>query len=139
MRTIAQILYIPDRFFVVFLHFFTGVDCITGIENEPESQQPALTPEQPDAETIRVRLPNKRKREQFAYAELMLGSFHIRVRCSDGVTRLGRIKGKMKRRSWIREGDIIIITPWDFQDEKCDISYRYTPPQRDWLKRNKYV
>ncbi|HPY59684.1 MAG TPA: translation initiation factor eIF-1A [Methanospirillum sp.] len=94
---------------------------------------------EPDVETIRVRLPNSRKGEQFAYAELMLGSFHIRVRCSDGVTRLGRIKGKMKRRSWIREGDVIIITPWSFQDEKCDISYRYTPPQRDWLRRNKYI
>ena len=90
-------------------------------------------------EQVRVRLPNARKGEQFAYAELMLGSFHIKVRCSDGVTRLGRIKGKMKRRSWIREGDVIIITPWSFQDEKCDISFRYTPPQRDWLRRNKYI
>ncbi|NLV27604.1 MAG: translation initiation factor eIF-1A [Methanomicrobiales archaeon] len=94
---------------------------------------------EPEIETIRVRLPNSRKGEQFAYAELMLGSFHIRVRCSDGITRLGRIKGKMKRRAWIREGDVIIITPWSFQDEKCDISYRYTPPQRDWLRRNKYI
>ena len=63
----------------------------------------------------------------------------IRVRCSDGVTRLGRIKGKMKKRAWIREGDIIIIVPWSFQDDKCDITYRYTPPQRDWLRRNNYL
>ncbi|WP_319540920.1 translation initiation factor eIF-1A [uncultured Methanospirillum sp.] len=96
-------------------------------------------PGQPEADTIRVKLPNSRKGEQFAIAELMLGSFHIRVRSSDGVSRLGRIKGKMKRRVWIREGDIIIIVPWSFQDEKCDIIYRYTPPQRDWLRRNKYV
>ncbi|MDD3574214.1 translation initiation factor eIF-1A [Methanospirillum sp.] len=106
---------------------------------QPNNAQAVEKKNETSVETIRVRLPNSRKGEQFAYAELMLGSFHIRVRCSDGVTRLGRIKGKMKRRSWIREGDVIIITPWSFQDEKCDISYRYTPPQRDWLRRNKYI
>jgi translation initiation factor 1A len=90
-------------------------------------------------ETIRVRLPKKYAREQFALAELMMGANHIRVRCFDGVTRMGRIKGKIKKRAWIREGDVVIITPWSFQDEKCDISYRYTPPQRDWLRRNKYI
>ena len=62
-----------------------------------------------DGSIVRVKLPNKRIREQFAQAELMLGSNHIRVRCSDGVTRLGRIKGKIKKRVWIREGDILIV------------------------------
>jgi translation initiation factor 1A len=92
-----------------------------------------------EIETIRVRLPKKYNREQFGLAELMMGANHIRVRCFDGVTRMGRIKGKIKKRAWIREGDVVIITPWSFQDEKCDISYRYTPPQRDWLRRNKYI
>ncbi len=92
-----------------------------------------------EEEIIRVRLPKKANNEQFAIAELMMGANHIRVRCSDGVTRLGRIKGKMKKRAWIREGDIIIIVPWSFQDDKCDITYRYTPPQRDWLRRNNYL
>ncbi len=92
-----------------------------------------------DGTVVRVRLPNKKKGEQFGYAELMLGSNHIRVRCADGITRLGRIKGKIKKRAWIREGDIIIVTPWSFQNDKCDISYRYTPPQKDWLKRNQYL
>ncbi|MBN1166954.1 MAG: translation initiation factor eIF-1A [Methanospirillaceae archaeon] len=90
-------------------------------------------------EPIRVRLPRKNAGEQFACAELMLGAYHIRVKCSDGVTRLGRIKGKIKKRAWIREGDIVIVTPWSFQDDKCDISYRYTPPQKDWLRRNQYL
>jgi len=75
----------------------------------------------------------------FGCADLMLGSNHIRVWCGDGVTRLGRIKGKIKKRVWIREGDILIITPWSFQDEKCDIFYRYTKPQVNWLKRNNYL
>lgn len=90
-------------------------------------------------ETIRVRLPRKRNREMFASADLMMGANHIRVRCIDGVTRMGRIKGKIKKRVWIREGDTLIVIPWSFQDEKCDIVYRYLKPQVDWLRRNKYL
>jgi translation initiation factor 1A len=88
---------------------------------------------------IRVRLPKKWNKEQFALAELMMGANHIRVRCIDGVTRMGRIKGSMKKRTWIREGDTLIVTPWSFQDEKCDIIYRYLRPQTEWLRRNRYI
>ncbi|NLA39723.1 MAG: translation initiation factor eIF-1A [Methanomicrobiales archaeon] len=87
-------------------------------------------------EIVRVRLPKKRNREIFARADLMLGANHIRVRCEDGVTRIGRIKGKIKKRLWIREGDLLIVVPWSFQDEKCDIVYRYVRAQVDWLKRH---
>lgn len=90
-------------------------------------------------EIVRVRLPNKRNREIFAFAELMMGANHIRVRCFDGITRMGRIKGKIKKRVWIREGDILLVVPWSFQDSKCDIVYRYTGPQVEWLRRNGYL
>ena len=90
-------------------------------------------------ETVRVRLPKKRNREIFASAELMMGANHIRVRCGDGVTRMGRIKGKIKKRVWIREGDTLLVIPWSFQDEKCDIVYRYLRPQVEWLRRNRYL
>ena len=89
--------------------------------------------------TVRVRLPKKWNNEQFARAELMMGANHIRVRCFDGVTRMGRIKGSMKKRTWIREGDSLIVTPWSFQDAKCDIVYRYLKPQTEWLQRNRYI
>jgi translation initiation factor 1A len=86
-----------------------------------------------------VRLPKKREREIFARADLMLGANHIRVKCEDGVTRIGRIKGKIKKRLWIREGDLLIVVPWDFQDDKCDIIYRYIKPQVEWLQKNNYL
>jgi translation initiation factor 1A len=89
--------------------------------------------------TVRVRLPKKWNNEQFALAELMMGANHIRVRCIDGVTRMGRIKGTMKKRAWIREGDTLIVAPWSFQDAKCDIMYRYLRPQTEWLRKNRYI
>jgi len=89
--------------------------------------------------TVRVRLPKKWNNEQFAIAELMLGANHIRVQCIDGISRMGRIKGKMKKRTWIREGDTLIVAPWSFQDSKCDIIYRYLKPQTEWLRKNRYI
>ena len=89
--------------------------------------------------TVRVRLPKKWNKEQFALAELMMGANHIRVLCIDGVRRMGRIKGTMKKRTWIREGDTLIVTPWSFQDAKCDIMYQYLKPQTDWLRKNRYI
>ena len=94
-------------------------------------------PEEPSI--IRVKLPNRDKREMFAVADLMLGANHIRVRCMDGVTRVGRIKGKIKKRVWIREGDTLIVVPWEFQDDKCDIIFRYVKPQVEWLIKNNYL
>ncbi|NMB78190.1 MAG: translation initiation factor eIF-1A [Methanomicrobiales archaeon] len=88
---------------------------------------------------VRVRLPKKKLNEQFAMADLMMGANHIRVRCYDGIERMGRIKGKIKKRAWIREGDVLIVVPWSFQDTKCDILYRYLPPQADWLRKNNYL
>jgi translation initiation factor 1A len=90
-------------------------------------------------EIVRVRLPQKKNREIFGRAEMMMGANHIRVRGADGVTRTGRIKGKIKKKVWIREGDILVVVPWSFQDDKCDIIYRYTAPQVDWLHRFGYL
>lgn len=52
---------------------------------------------------------------------------------------MGRIKGKIKKKVWIREGDILIVIPWNFQDDKADIIYRYTRPQVEWLKRTGHI
>jgi len=42
---------------------------------------------------------------------------------------MARIPGRMKRRLWIREGDLVIIKPWSFQDEKADVVWRFTRTQ----------
>ena len=66
----------------------------------------------------------------------LLGFDRILVKCQDGHERLCRIRGKMKRRVWIREGDIVIVSPWDFQsDKRGDVVWRYTHLQADSLRR----
>ncbi|RZB28918.1 MAG: translation initiation factor 1A [Candidatus Argoarchaeum ethanivorans] len=69
----------------------------------------------------------------------MLGANRIRVRCMDGVVRIGRIPGKMKKRTWIRVGDVVILVPWPFQNEKADIKWRYERMHAEWLERRGYL
>ncbi|ATZ61015.2 MAG: translation initiation factor eIF-1A [Methanosarcinales archaeon Met12] len=90
-------------------------------------------------EIVRVRVPRKQNGEVLAIVESMLGANRIRVRCMDGVTRMARIPGKMKKRSWIREDDVVIVIPWSFQDAKADVIWRYTGPQVSWLQRRGYL
>ena len=48
---------------------------------------------------------------------------------------MARIPGKMRRRQWVRDGDLIIVWPWDFQDSKADVKHRYTKTQALYLSR----
>ena len=70
----------------------------------------------------------------------MLGGERILVKCQDGKERLCRIRGKLKRRVWVREGDIVLVSPWDFQaDTRGDIFWRYRKNQSDWLRSKGYL
>ena len=84
---------------------------------------------------IRVPLPNRKVNEMFAIADNILGGRRVRSICEDGETRLARIPGKMRRRQWVREGDLIVIQPWEFQDEKANVCMRYTKTQSLYLSR----
>lgn len=67
------------------------------------------------------------------------GGNQVIVQCVDGVTRLCRIRGKMKRRMWIRERDIVLVSPWDFDNRRADIIWRYIKDHADWLQNNGYM
>jgi translation initiation factor 1A len=70
----------------------------------------------------------------------MLGAERVMVKCQDGKERLCRIRGKLKRRVWVREGDIVLVSPWDFQsDKRGDIFWRYRRNQSEWLRSKGYL
>ncbi|MCL5680884.1 MAG: translation initiation factor eIF-1A [Candidatus Thermoplasmatota archaeon] len=90
-------------------------------------------------EISRVILPNSNKGEMFGIVEKLLGSSRLVVMCADGKTRTGRIPGKIRKRMWMREGDLVIAKPWSFQDERADVTFRYTKTQAAYLSRNKIL
>ncbi len=77
--------------------------------------------------------------EVFAVVTEMLGANRIRVRCADGVERTARIPGRMQKREWIREDDVVLVSPWDWQDEKGDVEYRYDKSDADQLREEGHI
>lgn len=65
----------------------------------------------------------------------MLGNGRCECFCFDGVTRLGHIRGKMRKKVWITAGDIVLVGKRDFQDEKVDIVHKYTADEARNLKQ----
>lgn len=76
------------------------------------------------------------KNDVLCIAVKMLGYDRVLVKCQDGHARVCRIRGKMKRRTWIREGDVVLVSPWDIQgDERGEIFWRYTAAQVEQLRK----
>ncbi len=73
--------------------------------------------------------------QEYAQVVKMLGNGRCECFCFDGVTRLGHIRGKMRKKVWITAGDIILVAKRDFQDEKVDIVHKYSADEARNLKQ----
>ena len=114
---------------------------------QPNAETPAAAPSAPEEPTPtvevveggeevgRLPLPRRNRGEVFGIASQLLGAARIRVMCEDNTSRMGRITGKMKKKMWIREGDLLVIRPWGFQEGKADILFRYSRTQAQYLAR----
>ncbi len=81
----------------------------------------------------RIKLP--RNKEVFGVVEKRLGGSRMEIRCMDAKTRICRIPGRLKRYLWVREGDYVVVEPWEFaSNEKGDVVFKYTPTQVNYLK-----
>jgi translation initiation factor 1A len=91
-----------------------------------------------EEEIARIKMP--RDTEMFGLATEMLGSGRFRADCIDGIERLCRIPGKLRRRVWIKVGDLIVLKPWEIEpNKKADVVWRYTRTQAMWLKRQNRI
>merc|ERR1711997_43428 len=54
--------------------------------------------------------------------------------CFDGVKRLCHIRGKMRKKVWVAQGDIVLIGLRDYQDGKADVIQKYMPDEARNLK-----
>jgi translation initiation factor 1A len=102
---------------------------------EPEEAPPTVEVVEGGEEVGRLPLPRRNRGEVFGIASQLLGAARIRVMGEDNVPRMGRITGKMKKKMWIRAGDLLILRPWGFQEGKADILFRYSRTQSQYLAR----
>ncbi len=94
--------------------------------------------EELETEVSRVKLP--RNNQSFGIVDQRLGASRMKVRCLDEKTRVCRIPGRLKRKLWVREGDLVLVEPWEMGgDDKGDIIFKYRPSQIEWLKNKGYL
>ncbi|CEQ43117.1 SPOSA6832_05027, partial [Sporobolomyces salmonicolor] len=72
--------------------------------------------------------------QEYAQVVKMLGNGRVEAMCFDGEKRLAHIRGKMRKKVWINQGDIILLSLRDFQDDKADVIQKYTADEARNLK-----
>merc|ERR1719350_1031898 len=72
--------------------------------------------------------------QEYGQVQRMLGNCRCEVGCCDGVKRLCHIRGKMRKKVWVNQGDIVLVSLRDFQDEKGDIIVKYTSDEARQLR-----
>lgn len=91
-----------------------------------------------EEERRRMRLP--KPPEVLGLVLGLMGGSRMKVQCKDGKERMCRVPGKLKNRIWVREGDVVIIKPWEIEGEKKgDVIWRYFPQQAKILKEEGYI
>ncbi len=91
----------------------------------------------PEQKVIRVKLP--RGKEVLGIIEQRLGGNKMMVNCLDGKQRNCRVPGRLKRKLWLRPNDVVIIEPWELDNTKGDVLFKYRLNQIEWLKKNGYL
>jgi translation initiation factor 1A len=76
----------------------------------------------------------KEEGQEYAQVLKMLGNGRLEAMCFDGVKRLGLIRGKLRKKIWINNGDIILVSLREYQDEKGDVILKYSADEARSLK-----
>ena len=68
---------------------------------------------------IKEELVFKEDGQEYAQVTKMLGGERLEAQCFDQQVRQCHIRGKMRKKVWINQGDVILISLRDFQDGKA--------------------
>lgn len=71
--------------------------------------------------------PGRTANEGEMYARIIktLGEYRFECACSDGTTRIGKVRGVLVGRMFVRVGDFVIVSLRDFDPRKVDIVWRF--------------
>ncbi|MFA5992725.1 MAG: translation initiation factor eIF-1A [Candidatus Pacearchaeota archaeon] len=94
---------------------------------------------QGNQEEPKFRLKFPREGEMLGIIEQRVGGSRMIVKCNDGKTRNCRVPGRLKRGLWIKDNDIVIVKPWEFDDSKGDLLFKYHPNDASVLRERGYL
>lgn len=85
-------------------------------------------------ESVKRELVFKEEGQEYAIVSKMLGNGWVEAQCCDNVRRLAHIRGAFRKKVWITQGDLVLLSLRDFQDDKADVILKYTPDEARNLK-----
>merc|ERR1711993_2686 len=85
-------------------------------------------------EGLKRELVFKEDGQEYAQVPKMLGNGRLEAMCFDGVKRLCHIRGKLRKKVWINQSDIVLVGLRDYQDAKADVILKYSPDEARNLK-----
>ena len=95
---------------------------------QPNSDEPTIK---------KAKLP--KDGEVIGIIEQRLGGNKMMVSCLDGKSRNCRVPGRLRRKLWLRPNDVVIVKPWELDNTKGDLLFKYPSNQIEWLKANGYL
>merc|ERR1712026_278744 len=67
-------------------------------------------------EGLKRELVFKEDGQEYAQVTKMLGNGRLEATCFDGIKRLCHIRGKLRKKVWINQSDLILVGLRDYQD-----------------------
>ena len=81
----------------------------------------------------------KEEGQEYAKVSKCKGNCRFDVECCDGKTRAAILCGGMRKRKFINQGDIVLVSIREWQDSICDIIDSYDESQAKKLKQEKHI
>ena len=81
---------------------------------------------------------NPKEDQEYGRITSICGNGRFQIECFDGKTRLGILAGNMRKRVWVNNNDIVLISRWEFstENDKCSIVHKYDEDEVKKLKRD---
>ena len=73
--------------------------------------------------------------QEYAQVTALLGNCRLRLNCIDGKSRIGKIRGAIRKKTWISMNDVVLVSLRDFEDDKCDVLHCYKSFEVKYLQR----
>ena len=90
-------------------------------------------------ENKNTRFKDENESQEYAQITSALGNCRFDVLCFDGKSRLATMCGKMRKRVFVNQGEIVLVSLRDWQDSKCDIIDKYNANDVQKLKQKKCI
>lgn len=86
--------------------------------------------------SVPTRVKKPREGEVIGVIVQRLGGNKMEVNCTDGKTRNARVPGRFKRSMWLRPRDVVIVKPWEYDDDKADVVFKYNSSAVHQLRKS---